>query len=175
MNADRNTVLYVHAYQSPIGRLHIAVDRIGRLHRLSFREFGDELAGFALEDNKYACGEVEYQLDEYFEGKRHRFTVEVMLSGTAFQLSVWNRLMKVQYGDTITYGALARKIGRREAARAVGNAVASNPTPIVIPCHRVVPASGGIGSYALRTTSGGGSMKEHLLDLEGSLAKIVAA
>ena len=167
--------LYTHSYQSPIGELHLAVDRFGTLHRLSFvplDEWGEERH---TEVNKYACGEAEYQLDQYFSGERRRFNLEVALEGTPFQMTVWTRLMKVQYGDTLSYGTLARKIGRREAARAVGNAVAANPIPIIIPCHRVIPSSGGIGSYAKRSVEDGVTMKETLLRLEGALERIVAA
>ena len=76
--------------------------------------------------------------------------------------------MKIEFGKTVTYGEVARKIGRRDAARAVGNAVAANPVALLVPCHRVVPSNGGIGNYARRglVDSEGRRVKRYLLDLE---------
>ncbi|MFW6223996.1 MAG: methylated-DNA--[protein]-cysteine S-methyltransferase, partial [Spirochaetota bacterium] len=97
-------------------------------------------------------------------------SLDLEFEGTEFQRLVWQRLRKINYGDVVTYGEIARKIGKKDAARAVGNAVASNPIPIVVPCHRVVPASGNIGNYALRSLNGGGAeAKRSLLALEGAL------
>lgn len=164
-----NSRLYTHTYPSPIGDIHIAVDRTGRVFRLSFLELRGLVEGYTLEENKYACGEVEYQLDQYFQGKLKRFSLELALEGTEFQRLVWQRLLKIQYGSVTTYGEIARKIGKREAARAVGNAVAANPFPIVVPCHRVVSASGALGQYAVRSLNGSGTaVKRALLNLEGA-------
>lgn len=164
--------VYTHVYSSPVGDLHIAVDRRGNVLRIGFEEptFPEEL--YHVEVNKYACGEVEYQLERYFSGNLYRFTLNVELSGTEFQRAVWNRLLKIQYGNTMSYGQVAQKIGRRTAARAVGNAVAHNPIPILVPCHRVLPANGEIGNYALRTLGSetGSEIKRTLLRLEGALA-----
>ncbi len=162
--------LYTHTYRSPIGDVHIAVDRSGRVFRLSFVELGDMGKDYVLLENKYACGDVEYQLDRYFAGELRRFSLELAFDGTEFQRTVWQRLLKVQYGSVTTYGEIAKKIGKRDAARAVGNAVAANPLPIIVPCHRVLPASGRIGQYAVRSLNGSGtSAKRALLRLEGSL------
>ncbi len=164
------THLYTHTYDSPIGDIHIAVDRSGRLFQLSFTDLTDTDGRYAFEENKYACGEVEYQLDRYFDGELKRFTIELAFDGTEFQKLVWQRLLKIQYGSVTTYGEIAKKIGKREAARAVGNAVAANPLPIVVPCHRVVPANGEIGQYAVRSLNGSGTeAKRRLLELEGAL------
>jgi len=161
-------VLYTHRYESPIGKLYLAVDRKGAVARLGYTDDPSLAGRYHIEPNPYACGELAFQLDEYFRGTRKRFTVELLLEGTEFQLSVLNRLLKIPYGEVVTYGEVAQKIGRRSAARAVGNAVAQNPLPILIPCHRVVPASGKIGNYALRSLSdGSGSRtKAFLLQLE---------
>lgn len=168
--AKSTTLVYTHTYPSPIGNLYIAVRRDGTVIRIGFapaEDWGDE---YVAEENKYACGEVEYQLDEYFAGRLRRFTLDLEFEGTEFQRLVWQRLRKINYGDVITYGEIARKIGKKDAARAVGNAVASNPIPILVPCHRVVPASGEIGNYALRTLNGSGTeTKRSLLALEGAI------
>lgn len=160
--------LYTHLYASPAGPLYLAVDRSGGVHRVAYHDFRKELVPGTFEDNKYACGEIEFQLDEYFRGAREQFTLRVNLQGTGFQQSVWTTLQRIAYGHTVTYGELARRIGRRGAARAVGNAVGSNPAAVVIPCHRVVRASGERGNYARRILPAeeGRRIKEHLLGLE---------
>jgi methylated-DNA-[protein]-cysteine S-methyltransferase len=171
MTGSEPKVVYTHRFHAPIGELHVAVDRRGNVLRVGFEEphFPEEL--YEVEENKYACGEVEYQLERYFAGELRRFTVSVQLSGTEFQRAVWNRLLKIQYGGTMSYGQVAQKIGRGTAARAVGNAVAQNPVPILVPCHRVLPASGEIGHYALRTLGSetGAEIKRTLLSLEGAI------
>ena len=159
--------LYTHVYHSPVGALYLAVDRGGSVHRIGYTDFRSD---DAMEENKYACGELEYQLDQYFGGRRAAFSLEVTMGGTGFQRAVWSRMRKVGFGRTMTYGALAQKIGRRDAAQAVGNAVAANPIVIVIPCHRIVSASGGIGHYARRwlPEHAGREIKHRLLALEGA-------
>ncbi len=166
--AYKRPVLYTHRYESPIGKLYLAVDRKGAVVRLGYADEPGLAERYHIEANPYACGELAFQLDEYFRGMRKRFTVELLLEGTEFQLSVLNRLLKIPYGEVVTYGEIAQKVGRRSAARAVGNAVALNPLPILVPCHRVLPASGKIGNYALRSLpDGSGSRaKAFLLKLE---------
>ncbi len=161
-------IIYTHSFSSPIGTLYAAVDRLGRVLNLGFTPISRAPAGVELEVNKYACGELEFQLQEYFAGEREEFTVEIRLDGTEFQKTVWNRLMKIGFGETMAYGEIARKIGNRDATRAVGNAVAINPVALLVPCHRVVPASGGIGNYARRSLdyNEGRRIKRYLLDLE---------
>jgi|Deesub1362B_J571_1020462.scaffolds.fasta_scaffold00631_8 O-6-methylguanine DNA methyltransferase len=104
------------------------------------------------------------ELREYLAGGRRDFTVPFVLTGTEFQRLVWEALLEIPYGKTVTYGELARWIGRPRAARAVGGAVGANPIPIVVPCHRVVPKTGGIGNYGP-----GPHWKRKLLRLEGAL------
>lgn len=163
--------LYTHRYESPVGMLYLAVDRAGVVHRVSYADFFGELPPGAWEGNKYACGELEYQLDEYFAGKSLHFSLDVFFEGTSFQRAVWNRMRKIGYGSTMSYATLAQKIGRRDAAQAVGTAVGMNPAVIVVPCHRIITSSGDIGAYARRTMDGerGRRVKEHLLRLEGAL------
>jgi methylated-DNA-[protein]-cysteine S-methyltransferase len=105
---------------------------------------------------------VRRELDEYFAGRRRRFDLSVDLSLTsAWGQRVLEATARVPAGQVTTYGALAAKVGKPTAARAVGNAVATNPVAIVVPCHRVVPAGGGVGNYG-----GGPERKAFLLELE---------
>jgi|Deesub1362B_J571_1020462.scaffolds.fasta_scaffold00377_20 O-6-methylguanine DNA methyltransferase len=108
-----------------------------------------------------AC-HVARELDAYFAGKRRKFWIPLALRGTEFQLRVWQALLRIPYGKTVTYGELAERIGRPTAARAVGGAVGANPVPILVPCHRVVPKTGGIGHFGP-----GPEWKARLLWLEG--------
>jgi len=176
----KQEILYTHTYPSPLGPLHLAVNTMGKIIRIGFTPLpagSNALAStpYRLVENKYACGELEYQLDAYFRGELQTFTVLPELSGTPFQHSVWARLQKISYGETLSYGEIAQKIGRRQAARAVGNAVAQNPVPIVVPCHRVLYSSGGVGSYAARSLphSDGSAMKRRLLEIEGTQVQVL--
>lgn len=90
---------------------------------------------------------VAAQLEEYFAGTRTRFDVEVDLVGTPFQVEVWQALEKIPYGETISYGELARRIERPAAMRAVGSANGRNPVSIIVPCHRVIGADGNLTGY----------------------------
>lgn len=91
--------------------------------------------------------QIARELREYFAGERRDFTLPLRLSGTEFQRDVWRALRAIPYGETRSYATLAREMGRPGAARAVGQANAHNPVPIVVPCHRVVTSNGGLGGY----------------------------
>lgn len=108
------------------------------------------------------------QLLDYLAGKRNSFDIPLDLSqGTAFQRQVWRALQRVPYGKLRSYQWIAARVGGRQYARAVGNAVGANPIPIVIPCHRIVAQDGSLGGF-----SGGLSMKRKLLALEGTLTQL---
>jgi methylated-DNA-[protein]-cysteine S-methyltransferase len=114
------------------------------------------------------------QLDEYFAGERREFALELDLAGTAFQERVWRALLAVPYGSTTTYGTLARQLGVTDsptvpAARKVGWAIAATPTPILVPCHRVVAADGSLTGYR-----GGLDRKRALLDFEAAGGELEA-
>jgi methylated-DNA-[protein]-cysteine S-methyltransferase len=146
--------------ESPIGTLTVLATDRGVQHI----ELGPAvLDGDAVE----ACDdEVAIELDEYFRGRRRRFTMPVDLSGVdaGFPRTVYEVLHRgVCFGETVSYGELAEMAGRPGAARAVGNAMSRNPVPIVVPCHRVVAAGGRIGGYG----SSGVPTKRFLLALEG--------
>jgi methylated-DNA-[protein]-cysteine S-methyltransferase len=101
---------------------------------------------------------------EYFAGQRQAFNVPLDPNGTAFQLSVWQMLLKLALGQLSTYGEIAQQLGKPSASRAVGAAVGRNPIGIIVPCHRVVGRNGSLTGYA-----GGLHRKEALLKLEGAL------
>lgn len=106
-------------------------------------------------------GEAAAQLKAYFQGRRVAFDLPLRLDGSAFQKQVWAALLRIPYGQTCSYQMLAQTVGRSGAARAVGSANARNPIGIIVPCHRVIRASGDTGGYA-----GGTRVKEGLLALE---------
>ena len=105
--------------------------------------------------------EAKNQLKEYFLGERKEFTLDLAPIGTAFQEKVWQSLLKIPYGETVSYRTIAAMSGNERATRAVGNANGKNPIMIIIPCHRVIHADGTIGGY-----SSGVAIKKKLLALE---------
>ncbi len=108
--------------------------------------------------------EAKAQLDAYFAGKLKDFSLPIAPAGTDFQLKVWEVLQTIPYGETITYGQLAERVGNAKASRAVGMANSRNPLPIIIPCHRVIGANRKLTGY-----TGGLDIKIKLLNLEGGL------
>ena len=154
------TILYTRLH-SPLGALLVfgnEHDVIGL--SIEGRSPHPEMrANWTRADGRFE-GERE-QLDQYFAGRRRRFEVALRPLGTAFQHEVWSALGAIPFGATTTYGELARGLGRPRAQRAVGAAVGRNPISIMIPCHRVVGASGALTGYG-----GGISNKRRLLDLE---------
>jgi methylated-DNA-[protein]-cysteine S-methyltransferase len=109
-------------------------------------------------------GEVRAQLAAYFDGSLEEFSLALAPSGTSFQLAVWAELARIPYGATSTYGDIARALGKRPvASRAVGAANGANPIPVIVPCHRVIGADGGLTGYG-----GGLPRKLALLQIEGS-------
>ncbi|UCH65308.1 MAG: methylated-DNA--[protein]-cysteine S-methyltransferase [Ignavibacterium sp.] len=104
-----------------------------------------------------------FQLQEYFNRERRKFNLPLEIEGTEFQKSVWHELLKIPFGQTISYQTLAIRLGDKKLIRAVANANGLNPVPIVIPCHRVIGADGSMVGYG-----GGIELKEKLLTLEGS-------
>ncbi len=152
-----------YAYlETPVGTLLIAGDD-DAVEGISFPRNGKAAKPEAgcQESQRGAVAEAIRQLREYFAGKRTGFDLPLAPKGTEFQRSVWRRLQEIPYGETISYGELARRVGNPKAARAVGSANGANPLPIVIPCHRVIAGDGSIGGFG-----GGLSTKETLLALE---------
>ena len=117
-----------------------------------------------IEDNEHpVLLETQRQLTEYFEGKRKSFRLKLDPIGTKFQNDVWRALLAIPFGETRSYGQLAKQLGNPQATRAVGAANGRNPISIVIPCHRVIGSSGRLTGFA-----GGLETKEYLLQLEKS-------
>jgi methylated-DNA-[protein]-cysteine S-methyltransferase len=151
-------------FDSPVGRLLLAGDDRS-LHFLSFpsgrKAFGPR-PEWARSDAPFDS--VKSQLTAYFAGRRRTFDLPLTLNGTAFQKRIWALLPTIPFGETRTYGDLARRLGAPRASRAVGAANGANPLPIILPCHRV------IGSTGKLTGSGGGlETKQFLLTLEGAI------
>jgi len=102
------------------------------------------------------------ELHAYFDGRLREFSIPLKAEGTDFQMSVWEALQEIPYGETLSYKEVAEQIGKPKAARAIGGAVGKNPIPIIIPCHRVLAAGGKLGGFA-----GGTDIKKWLLAIEG--------
>jgi methylated-DNA-[protein]-cysteine S-methyltransferase len=120
------------------------------------------LGPLKLDPNNKVLKETEKQLKAYFDGKLKKFTVPLKFNGTEFQKQVWAALLTIPFGETRSYGEIARQIGRPEASRAVGAANGRNPISIIVPCHRVIGSGGKLTGFA-----GGLEAKDHLLRLEG--------
>ena len=150
---------------SPLGDLMVAATDRG-LCRVSYYEdgFDEALARvFGSRVLRSPLDPVRRELDEYFDGRRHAFDLALDLRVAPFHEAVLRELARVPYGRTETYGGLAAKVGRPQAARAVGTVMNRNPIPIVLPCHRIVGANGALTGYA-----GGLDRKRALLALEGA-------
>jgi methylated-DNA-[protein]-cysteine S-methyltransferase len=164
--------VYYCALASPIGPVFVAASEAG-IVRVSFRQseaaFAADLRrrlGVEPIRSRKRTGDAVHQLRAYFAGRRRTFDVRVDLTGTSpFQRDVLLAAAAVPAGEVVSYGEIARRIGRPGGSRAVGQALGRNPIPIVIPCHRVVAAGGRLGGY-----TGGLDVKRKLLRLEGALA-----
>ena len=154
------TVCYSHI-ASPLGRLFAQGDGqfVTGLFMPQHIGWRGPDASWRRSDASFAV--VREQLAEYFAGERQQFDVPLKLAGTPFQQRVWQELVRIPFGTTITYAQLARRVGKPTASRAVGHANSRNPISIVVPCHRVIGADGKLTGYA-----GGVDKKEWLLAWE---------
>ncbi len=163
---DERTLSYTW-HDSPVGPLLIA-GRDGVLHVLSFpsgHKKREPKPGWTRDDT--ILPEHRAQLDAYFAGVLTEFDLAVTPEGSPFQLSVWQELTRIPYGETVSYGEIARRIGEPlSASRAVGAANGDNPIPIIIPCHRVIGADGSLTGFG-----GGLPVKTFLLELEDRVAQ----
>ena len=153
---------------SPIGELLLLGD-------------GDVLHGLHMQDglrptrirsdwvrDDDAFADVREQLAEYFAGDRTQFDIKLHMEGGAFHRTVWHALTQIPYGETISYGELARRIGQPDKARAVGTANGANPIAVIVPCHRVIGANGKLVGYG-----GGLDNKRRLLELESGITALL--
>lgn len=150
---------------SPVGKLKLVASDNGLVAILWENVNPKRVKSGALVENHHhpVLLETERQLNEYFQGKRKSFSLKLDLMGTKFQNDVWQALLAIPFGETRSYGQLARQLGNPRATRAVGAANGRNPIPIVVPCHRVIGASGKLTGFG-----GGLKTKAHLLELESN-------
>ena len=155
---------------TPIGELLLTAGDDGALTAVHLPNRHPETAGWERDDEHLA--DARRQLNEYFAGERTTFDLPLRPAGTPFQLRVWDALLRIPYGETASYGELARELGEAgqdyRLARAVGAANGRNPIAIVVPCHRVIGSNGSLTGYG-----GGLECKRALLDLEVGRAALV--
>ena len=167
---------YADLIPSPLGAIWALVNEEGALVKLDFEGGRSAPRNARALERDYAARGVEVvwsksrlkhvaaALKRYFSGKARRFELDVAPEGSPFQQRVWKELVKIPFGETVSYGELARRVGRPAAARAVGRANATNPVSLVVPCHRVIGTNGKLTGYG-----GGMDRKQALLELEGAL------
>ena len=153
-------------FNSPIGLLTVSTDGKGitSLHIEGDRYFTEIPADWTRTTSDPLLKQAKKELDEYFAGKRKKFDLPLVEVGTVFQQGVWYAISQIPAGSTSTYGAIAEKMGKPKAVRAVGTAVGRNPICIIIPCHRVLGGNGSMGGFVA-----GIERKKALLKLEGVL------
>jgi O-6-methylguanine DNA methyltransferase len=175
--------LHSTMFMSPVGPLFLAASGCG-LVALEFgarlpgqqtirpnpRDPQAEAKGLRFEESANAMQAYVRELDDYFAGQRREFTFALDLRGTDFQKACWRALLAIPYGETRSYGDVARAVGRPQGFRAVGMANNRNPVAIVVPCHRVIASDGTLCGYG-----GGLEVKRKLLELEGALTATLVA
>ncbi len=161
-------MIYTGIYKSRLGNILLASDEVG-LTGLWFegqRYFADTLPDKHIQQETEILAETRKWLDVYFAGREPGFTPPLHPDGSDFRQAIWSILLRIPYGQTVTYGEIAREIGKMKhiqhmSAQAVGGAVGHNKISVIIPCHRVVGADGSMNGYA-----GGTDRKRSLLELE---------
>jgi len=163
------TMVSIQTYESPIGTLLLAADEVGLcgLWLSGEKQFADNLPAEHVWQSTPVLAKAQQWLDIYFSAKEPDFMPPLHPVGSAFRQAVWQQLLQIPYGKTVTYGQIAQKLAKqrdipRMSAQAVGGAVGHNKISIIIPCHRVVGAGGNLTGYA-----GGIDRKIKLLELEG--------
>lgn len=167
---ENSNILFWNEITSPLGDVFLLWRKEG-VFLVSFIKEKQlkKVSGFVKYDFRIERSNsmLEKQLNEYFNGKRKEFELDLIMNGTRFQQKVWKELLKVPFGETVSYGEIAKRVGNPKGARSVGMAVSRNPLSIVIPCHRVIRSSGEIGGYA-----GGVYRKKWLLQHEGAFVSV---
>jgi methylated-DNA-[protein]-cysteine S-methyltransferase len=148
---------------SPVGRLKLVASDKGLVAILweNDKPHRVRLSELVANDEHPILLQTERQLSEYFAGKRKSFSLDLDMRGTSFQKNVWEALLAIPFGETRSYGQLAKQLGNPNATRAVGAANGRNPISIIVPCHRVIGSSGKLTGFV-----GGLEVKAHLLNLE---------
>ncbi len=160
----RTPEYHFSTFQTPAGEFSVAVDPEGAVAATAFggrAELSRMLHGASLVADADKTAAARGQVEDWFSGKRREFTVELAPEGTVFQKRVWRELSKIPFGETRSYGDVARELG--SSPRAVGRANATNPIGLIVPCHRVIGADGSLVGYA-----SGEKLKRWLLDFEGA-------
>jgi len=169
MPEHRRTETVLAVLSTPIGELRLTASPLG-LRRIQFPGEGPDSgttppegggSGPAGRQVRRHLNQAVKEMKEYFSGRRARFQVPLDLEGTPHQLRVWEALREIPFGETVTYGELARRLGSPAGARAVGRGCATNPVPVIVPCHRVVAGTGGLQGFG-----GGLWRKKALLEME---------
>lgn len=166
--------LYYVVFETKLGRILVTRTDKGLnnllFHQPTWGKFFEELEerkDFELVKSESKFSSLKKQLKDYFSGKKVKFNQKLDLSsGSTFEQKVWKKMLQIPYGKTVSYKKLAQMVGGSKKARAVGNACAGNPLPIIVPCHRIIKSDGGLGGYG-----GGIERKRRLLDLESSKRK----
>ncbi len=171
---NRLSLLHYTTISSPVGEIFIASKAEGTvsiIHVLKHQSIETVLKRFEsvyefqpADTDQPIFSKVIHELKQYFEGDLNRFSVQVDFKGTSFQKQVWNALLKIPCGETVSYKRIAINIGNEKAARAVGHANHRNPVPIIVPCHRVIGQNGTLVGYR-----GGLSLKEWLIQHEKTM------
>ncbi len=171
---NRLSLLHYTIINSPVGNLFIASqaeDSVSIIQVLKHQSIESVLKRFEsiyqfqpADTDHPIFLKVIHELDQYFQGQLKSFTVRVDFRGTPFQEQVWNALLKIPSGETVSYKRIAINIGNEKAARAVGHANHRNPVPIIVPCHRVIGQNGALTGYR-----GGLSLKEWLIQHEKTM------
>jgi methylated-DNA-[protein]-cysteine S-methyltransferase len=164
----RSRLMYYRRTESPVGPLLVAGDDAGLRFLLFATGRQPAEARPEWEPDGGRLNEPVRQLAAYFAGTLRAFSLPVAPQGTAFQRAVWERLQQIPYGETTSYGEVARGLGNAQAVRAVGMANGANPISIIIPCHRVIGSTGALVGYG-----GGLAIKEALLALEKGQRKLL--
>lgn len=159
-------VLTYGIVESPVGALLLTSDGSGLTGLYPHTHRSPPIMSAMWRRNDAFFTGVRDQLEAYFDGRLTRFEVSLAPEGTPFQRRVWEALVEIPYGTTVTYGELAARLGKPSGSRAVGLANGKNPISLIVPCHRVVGANGKLTGYA-----GGLEMKRWLLDHEAGIAQ----
>ena len=158
---------YYSTFETPVGPFSVAVNDDSSIVATAFGKLPslkNRIKGCQLLVDEESSADVQRQVQEYFRGERRSFDLPLEPTGTAFQHSVWDALVKIPHGQTASYGEIAARLNHPKAARAVGRANGTNPICLIVPCHRVTGTDGSLTGFAF-----GKKIKEKLLRHEGAL------